>query len=662
MATPLSSTPQDPQQDAVAGRESEPDAAPSSSAADGAPPTTRESPASASADDAPAGAPAAAGQPEKLADRLVAHGGERLLDLPAALDQLVHDGYISQRQAEDVLIAPRTKKELTQHPLEVIAAREYENRNRPGSALDLETLTDWLCRISGQPYLRIDPLKINVNAVTEVMSYAFAQRHNILAVEVTDDEVVVASGQPFMYQWENMLTQTLRGRRIRRVVTNPADLNRYMLEFYTMARAVSKAGEQGLEVSNVANFEQMLELGALKSPEANDAHIVNIVDWLLQYAFDQRASDIHIEPRREKGLIRFRIDGVLHHVYELPSAVNAAVTSRLKILGRMDVAEKRRPQDGRVKTKSPDGEEIELRLSTLPTAFGEKMVLRIFDPDVLLRSFGELGLTGRDYDRWQEMVHQPNGIVLVTGPTGSGKTTTLYSTLKQLATSEVNVCTIEDPIEMVEPSFNQMQVQHNIDVSFASGVRALLRQDPDIIMIGEIRDLQTAEMAIQAALTGHLVISTLHTNDAPTAITRLLDLGVPSYMIKATVLGVMAQRLVRTLCPHCKMEDEADLEAWELLTHPFKAKPPSRVYWPKGCLECRDTGYFGRVGIYELLPLSDAVKGIVSSDVDIAQLRRQGMKEGMRTLRLSGAQKVGAGLTTIAEVLRVAPVSDDGSR
>ncbi|MAT84440.1 MAG: type II secretion system protein E [Gammaproteobacteria bacterium] len=585
-----------------------------------------------------------------------------MLDLPAALDQLVHDGYISQRQAEDVLIAPRTKKELTQHPLEIVAGREFENRNRPGSALDLETLTDWLCRISGQPYLRIDPLKINVNAVTEVMSYAFAQRHNILAVEVTDDEVVVASGQPFMYQWENMLTQTLRGRRIRRVVTNPADLNRYMLEFYTMARAVSKAGEQGLEVSNVANFEQMLELGALKSPEANDAHIVNIVDWLLQYAFDQRASDIHIEPRREKGLIRFRIDGVLHHVYELPSAVNAAVTSRLKILGRMDVAEKRRPQDGRVKTKSPDGEEVELRLSTLPTAFGEKMVLRIFDPDVLLRSFGELGLTGRDYDRWQEMVHQPNGIVLVTGPTGSGKTTTLYSTLKQLATSEVNVCTIEDPIEMVEPAFNQMQVQHNIDVSFASGVRALLRQDPDIIMIGEIRDLQTAEMAIQAALTGHLVISTLHTNDAPTAITRLLDLGVPSYMIKATVLGVMAQRLVRTLCPHCKMEDDADLEAWELLTHPFKARPPSRVYWPKGCLECRDTGYYGRVGIYELLPLSDAVKSIVTSDVDIAQLRRQGMKEGMRTLRLSGAQKVGAGLTTIAEVLRVAPVSDDGSR
>ena len=603
-------------------------------------------------------APAVEGSESKpLAERL--HGAERLIDLPAALDDLVREGFVSQRQAEDILIAPRTKKELTQHPLEIIAEREYDNRNKPGHKLDLDTLTLWLCEKSRQPHLRIDPLKINVNAVTEVMSYAFAQRHNILAVDVTDDEVVIASGQPFMYQWEGMLTQTLRGRRIRRVVTNPADLSRYMLEFYTMARAVSKAEDAGLEVSSIANFEQLLELGQLKSPEANDAHVVNIVDWLLQYAFDQRASDIHIEPRRDMGLIRFRIDGVLHHVYELPNAVNAAVTSRLKILGRMDVAEKRRPQDGRVKTKSQDGNEIELRLSTLPTAFGEKMVLRIFDPDVLLRSFKELGLVGKDFERWQHMTHSPNGIVLVTGPTGSGKTTTLYSSLKQLATSEVNVCTIEDPIEMVEPTFNQMQVQHNISVSFASGVRALLRQDPDIIMIGQIRDLETANMAIQAALTGHLVISTLHTNDAPSAITRLLDLGVPAYMIKATVLGVMAQRLVRTLCPHCKVEEAVDQEAWDLLMRPFRAKPPKRFFAPHGCLECRDTGYMGRMGIYELLPLTDNVKALIKNDSEIDDIRAVGLKEGMRTLRLSGAQKVGAGLTTISEVLRVAPIIQD---
>lgn len=585
---------------------------------------------------------------------------ERLIDLPSFLDDMVSAGFISQRQAEDVLIAPRTKRELSQHPMEIVASREYENRLNPGHALDLEVMTQWLCEQSGQPYQRIDPLKINVNLVTEVMSYAFAQRHNILALEVSDDEVLITSAQPYMFQWEGMLTQTLRGRRIRRVVSNPADITRYALEFYTMARSVAKATESGLEVSAIGNFEQMLELGALKSPEANDSHIVNIVDWLLQYAFEQRASDIHIEPRREKGLIRFRIDGILHHVYELPSAVNAAVTSRLKILGRMDVAEKRRPQDGRVKTKSPDGDEIELRLSTLPTAFGEKMVMRIFDPDVLLRSFGELGLGGEDFKRWNAMTGAPNGIVLVTGPTGSGKTTTLYSTLKQLATSEVNVCTIEDPIEMVEPAFNQMQVQSNIEVSFASGVRALLRQDPDIIMIGEIRDLETAEMAIQAALTGHLVISTLHTNDSPTAVTRLLDLGVPAYMIKATVLGVMAQRLVRTLCPHCKSEEPVDEEAWQLLVHPYRAKPPTKIYAASGCLECRDTGFLGRMGIYELLPLSDALKGHIKGDLDVDGLRRAAMKDGMRTLRLSGAQKVGAGLTTMAEVLRVSPSSTDG--
>ena len=587
----------------------------------------------------------------------VADFSERLLDLQTVLGELVEEGYLSQRQAEDILIAPRTKKELQMHPLEIVAAREFDNLRDPGRKLDLDALTDRLAAQSGQPRAHIDPLKINVNAVTGVMSYAFAQRHNILALSVTDDEVVVASAQPWMRGWESMLTQTLRGRLISRVVANPEDISRYQLEFYTVARSVAKAGDAGLEVSGVGNLEQMLELGALKSPDANDAHIVNIVDWLLQYAFEQRASDIHIEPRRDLGNVRFRIDGVMHQVYELPAVVNAAVTSRLKILGRMDVAEKRRPQDGRIKTKSPEGDEVELRLSTLPTAFGEKMVMRIFDPDVLLRTQEELGLGGVDQRRWHQFTSQPNGIILVTGPTGSGKTTTLYSTLKQLATTEVNVCTIEDPIEMVEPAFNQMQVQHNIDLSFASGVRALLRQDPDIIMVGEVRDLETAEMAIQAALTGHLVISTLHTNDAPTAVTRLLDLGVPAYMIKATVLGVMAQRLVRTLCPHCKAEEAPDLEAWKLLTHPFRAKPPPRVYTPVGCLECRDTGYLGRMGVYELLPLSESIQRHIRQDLVLEDLRQQAFKEGMRPLRLAGAQKVGAGLTTIAEVLRVAPAS-----
>jgi general secretion pathway protein E len=324
------------------------------------------------------------------------------------------------------------------------------------------------------------------------------------------------------------------------------------------------------------------------------------------------------------------------------------------------VAEKRRPQDGRLKTKTQDAHEVELRLSTLPTAHGEKMVMRIFDPDILLKTFSELGLANEDYDRWEGMVKNPSGIVLVSGPTGSGKTTTLYTSLKHLATSDVNVCTIEDPIEMVEPSFNQMQVQANIDLSFADGVRALLRQDPDIIMVGEIRDLETAEMAIQAALTGHLVLSTVHTNDAPLAVTRLLELGVAPYLIKATVLGIMAQRLVRTLCGSCKALAETDAEGWTTLVSPWKGKGvamPKHVYNPVGCLECRETGYLGREGIYELLLMSDPVKALISGDVEIGALRRTAMKEGMRTLRLAGSQKVAAGETTISEILRVAPFS-----
>ncbi|HMW50301.1 MAG TPA: GspE/PulE family protein, partial [Cellvibrionaceae bacterium] len=372
---------------------------------------------------------------------------------------------------------------------------------------------------------------------------------------------------------------------------------------------------------------------------------------------DQRASDIHIEPRREKTRMRYRIDGLLHPIYEFPASVGTAIVSRIKILGRMNVAEKRKPQDGRIKTKTPDGTEAELRLSTLPTAFGEKLVMRIFDPEVLLRNFDDLGLNGDDLTRWVKMMESPNGIVLVTGPTGSGKTTTLYSSLKTLASDEVNVSTIEDPIEMVEDSFNQTQVQHNIGLDFAQGIRTLMRQDPDIIMVGEIRDLETAQMAVQAALTGHLVISTLHTNDAPTSISRLLDLGIPGYLLKATVLGVMAQRLVRTLCPHCKQESDISAKDWDDLVKPWKVAKPNKVFRAVGCLECRNTGYMGRQGIYELLSMSENIANLISDNTDLNALRQQAMREGMRTLRLSGAKKLAAGLTTLEEVLRVAPPS-----
>lgn len=591
-----------------------------------------------------------------MSRRLNENAGSILITLRWLLDELIKDGWITQDESNLISSTPRGKDQLQWHPLQIVANANLKSHKAAHLELSLGVLSQWLANKAEQPLYQIDPLKIDVQAVTKVMSYAFAERHQIIAVEVTDEEVIIASAQPFHHEWKVGLSQVIGDKTIARVVANPADIHRYSIEFYNLAKSVSGAtGDGGQAMSGVTNFEQLLELGELTSADANDQHIVNIVDWLLQYAFDQRASDIHLEPRRDVGRVRFRIDGVLHDVYELPAVVMAAVTSRIKILGRMNVAEKRRPQDGRLKTKSQNGDEIELRLSTMPTAFGEKLVMRIFDPDVLVRNYQELGLNDEDYEQWQSMVTKPNGIVFVTGPTGSGKTTTLYSTLKALSTPEVNVCTIEDPIEMVEPSFNQMQVHSGIDLGFADGVKSLLRQDPDIIMVGEIRDLPTAEMAIQAALTGHLVLSTLHTNDAPSAVTRLLDLGVPSYLISATVLGVMAQRLVRTLCPHCKREATIDSEVWTQLTAPWKGSKPKKICRPVGCLECRDTGYMGRMGVYEIMFLTDAVKQQINKDADLEPLRRLAFKEGMRPLRLSGAQKIASGLTTAEEVLRVTP-------
>jgi general secretion pathway protein E len=544
---------------------------------------------------------------------------DQRLELLPLLPPLIDAGLVTADMAKRLsALAPST----TLHPLESIAAL----------GPSLESLTQWLAGHAGQPYWRIDPLKIDVASVVPLMSHAFAQRHAILAVAVDAHTVTIASAQPFVTSWEAGLAQVLK-RSIKRVVANPQDIQRCIGEFYRLAKSVSGADQK---ITAPGPFE-LLNLNASdQEPDANDAHIVNIVDWLLQYAFAQRASDIHIEPGREQGRVRFRIDGLLHDVYQFPHQVTMAVVSRLKSLGRMNVAEKRKPQDGRVKTKSPTGIEVELRLSTLPTAFGEKLVMRVFDPQVLLKDFDQLGLSPEDQRRWHTMTRQAHGIILVTGPTGSGKTSTLYTTLKQLATREVNLCTVEDPIEMVEPAFNQMQVQHNIDLTFASGIRALLRQDPDIIMIGEIRDQETAEMAIQAALTGHLVLATLHTNDAPSAVARLQELGIAHYLIRATLIGVMAQRLVRLLCPHCKRMREGAHEA-------------------VGCEECRNSGYRGRAGVYEIMVLDEHLKVLITPGADVQTLRQSAIAHGMCSMRMAATQKADAGLTTMAEVLRVTP-------
>ncbi len=583
---------------------------------------------------------------------------DRHLSLHQLMQMLVSDGRLQQSDV-DSFMAPGRNARLDIHPLVIIAERDWRDQQAAGKLLTMDVLLQWLASRSDLPFFRIDPLKVDVTAVTAVMSSAYASRHKILPVEVNEQEVVIATAEPYVRSWETELAH-VTGLEIKRVLASPLDITRYLGELYSVSHSIQRAtlGKDD-NIPGISNLEQLVELGRSGRLDANDHDVVQIVDWLLQFAFDQRASDIHMEPRREKGNIRFRIDGVLHLVYEMPSPVMTAVSSRIKVLGRMDVVEKRRPQDGRIKTRMPDGHEIELRLSTMPTAFGEKLVLRIFDPDVLVKDFSALGFSERDIKGWKQMIAQPHGIVLVTGPTGSGKTTTLYSSLKQLAQPEVNVCTVEDPIEMVEPRFNQMQVQQNIGLNFASGIRTLLRQDPDIIMVGEIRDKETAEMAIQAALTGHLVLSTLHTNDAAAAIPRLREIGIPAYLINATVLGVMAQRLTRQLCLDCKQPTTIDEDVWKSMTAPWKLNGEGTFFKAVGCEKCRNTGYRGRIGLYEMLKMTSDLRANIGQDSDANAIRAAAIKEGMVQLRLSGAQKIAQGLTTVEEVIKVVPAETE---
>ena len=579
------------------------------------------------------------------------------LDWRLLIDWLREDRLIDADEA-DRTIQRFGAAQSAQHPLVRLGAAglpRVVGGTATGKTWDVDSLTEWLAGRCGLPYLRIDPLKVDVGRVADVMSITYAERRRALPLQVGLNEVTVATCEPFDIAWVPEIEAHTR-RTLKLMIASPIELQKYTTEFYTLSRSVRNATKTG-EAATQASFEQLVELGrSNKQLDANDQGVVQVVDWLWQYAFDQRASDIHLEPRRDLSAIRFRIDGVMHTVYQLPPGVMNAMIARVKLLGRMDVVERRRPLDGRIKTRNPQGDEVEMRLSTLPTAFGEKMVMRIFDPDTSVKTLDGLGFAAHDAKRWEALTARPHGIVLVTGPTGSGKTSTLYSTLRRLATDEVNVCTIEDPIEMIQPAFNQTQVQPGLDLGFAEGVRALMRQDPDIIMVGEIRDLPTAEMAIQAALTGHLVFSTLHTNDSATAITRLVDLGGPPYLIGATVIGVLAQRLVRTLCPACKQPDPTVTGAsLGEIVKPWRLNGSVRAYRPVGCLECRMTGYRGRAGLFELLSVTDTARACLQPVPDIAKLRQQAAQDGMRPLRLAGATKIAEGLTTVDEVLGATP-------
>ena len=506
------------------------------------------------------------------------------------------------------------------------------------------------------PFVKINPLDLDLDVVTTALSGPFARKHGLIAISKTATTLTVAVHDPLApFPLDDIKRVT--GLEVARVVAARSDIEALSKSFYELKTSLTHAEKQ-LSSSwlavDLGNQEFLSSETAEIDPAA--APVVRALDRILSYAFEQRASDIHFEPKRNATLVRLRIDGVLHDVHLIPRVVYQALVSRVKLLSGCNLAEKRRPQDGRIK-RDQSGREIELRVSTMPTAFGEKAVLRIFDPDILLKQVDQLGFSHHELPMFFEFLSRPTGIILVTGPTGSGKTTTLYSALKYLAKPEVNIITIEDPIEMVHDEFNQVAVRPQIDVTFANALRTVLRQDPDIVMVGEIRDTETAEYAVQAALTGHLVLSTLHTNDAPSSITRLLDLKVPHFLISSTLIGILAQRLVRVNCSHCSQEYEPTSEEAALVGIAPDRLPAQRLKRGPGCLHCRQTGFSGRDGIFEILPMTDRIRSLVARQADATELFRAGREAGMRTLREAAAEKVLQGITTVTEMVRVTGAS-----
>jgi general secretion pathway protein E len=536
--------------------------------------------------------------------------------------------------------------------IDVIIDLNLSRADDPDKALDEETVFQALAKDWDIPFKKIDPLNLDLNLVTGTIPHTFAMKHLVVPIAKKDKTLTVATPNPFNVEAMEDIARASH-MKVDPVVSTKTDIIKLLNEFFGFKRSIAAAeGQFGRPSVDLGNLEQYVKLLSAEELPSDDQHIVNAVNHLLGYAFDQRASDVHIEPKREECLVRMRIDGALHTVYALPRNVHAAILTRIKAIARLDMAEKRRPQDGRIKMDKA-GVEAEIRVSTVPVAFGEKAVLRIMDPDILFQDHERLGFTPGDLIRYQQMISMPHGIVLVCGPTGSGKSTTLYSTLRHLSTPEINITTVEDPIEMIHPDFNQIAVQPVVGITFASILRNILRQDPDIIMIGEMRDLETAENAVQAALTGHLVLSTLHTNDAPSAVVRLLDLGVPAFLIQATLNGVLGQRLVRNICGHCKESFEMDATELVSMGLDLGKEGPVKLYRGQGCLKCRGTGYLGRLGVYEVLPFTDSLKRITTSETDTEALRIQARKEGMVTLRENAIKKLLEGVTTYQEVLRV---------
>jgi general secretion pathway protein E len=575
-------------------------------------------------------------------------------------DILVRQGYLAPEQSETIKQEAkalpnrmRNSSAFEQKALayDLILQLRLPNRRDSGGALTELDVAQAVAADAKLDHIRIDSLNLNADLIESKMSRPFAKRHRMIPLDMANGKLRVALANPYDMEGIDFFRR-IAGRDVQFVVASEPDILKALTEFYGLRHSVKRAERDLTSGIDLGNLEQLVRMKSESEIESSDQHVVNAVEFMLQHAFESRASDIHVEPKREESLIRFRIDGVLHDIQRMPKIVHAAVTSRIKTMSRLDIAERRRPQDGRVKMNR-GGREVELRVSTLPVAFGEKVVLRIFDPQVVMQDLPGLGFYPDELQTFNDFISRPHGIVLVTGPTGSGKTTTLYSALKSICTREINVTTIEDPIEMVYPDFNQTEVQLKVGITFAAALRHILRQDPDVIMVGEIRDAETAQYAIQAALTGHLVFSTLHTNDASSSISRLVDLGVERFLISSTLAGSMAQRLMRRICPHCTIERH--LEPEEIAALRLAVPPGKRVKVKEGegCFECRNTGYLGRTGIFEILPMDEGIKNLIIQGSDTPEIKREAVKNGMRTLRQSALRKLAEGVTTFEEVVRV---------
>ena len=585
---------------------------------------------------------------------------------------LVTENLITKKQAEEIwakedVFRSRLVKArgVTRKPLrlmqqeisliDIIDSLQLKLPDDSSAFLTEERIMKEIARHLNLPYMKIDPLKLDSDTVTRIISKPYAIKHQIVPIKLSGSLLTIVTSNPFDREGVDGIKQ-LKGFDVEIMVTSKSDILKVITEFYGFKYSISAAQSELSSGVDIGNLEQYVKLKSISEMGGTDKHIINAVEYLLHYAYAQRASDIHIEPKREFSIVRFRIDGLLHAIHRMPKAVHSAFVSRIKTLARMDIAEKRRPQDGRIKTEQ-EGKEVELRVSTLPVSFGEKVVIRIFDPTILMQDIESLGFLERELVLFKSFIAAPYGLILVTGPTGSGKTTTLYSALRVLSTPDVNITTIEDPVEMIYEDFNQISVQPLVGITFASSLRTLLRQDPDIIMVGEIRDIEAAENAIQAALTGHLVMSTLHTNDAPSSITRLLDIGVPSFLINTTLIGVIAQRLVRKVCPHCAEWYHLSEDEGTILGITREKAKAFKVSVGAGCPQCRGTGYLGRTAIFEIMELTDKVRSAIEEKTTPKKLKQIALTEGFRTLRENAIKILLKGITTVDEVVRVTGIS-----